>query len=255
MTSNSTLRYSKSNPSPEISADQAVLNACNFFRGQMVNGVCRAPAPGKGSSNRSLVILPNPNLSGNIGIHLHNDPDGVTACLALKKELATKGMISGFKPRHGHAGISKSVCTETQVQIDAHASRMAAKVLKRIERARVVWGASTPLSGTVAHQYLQNRAIWFPVWPESLRCHPDLPYWANGVILFRSAAMVGLITNVLTGKPQGVHLTYLDSQGQKHPSAPNGLVRKMIGLSKNGCVRLDAGSDFAPRYRGRCRGS
>ncbi|ASJ23707.1 DUF7146 domain-containing protein [Laribacter hongkongensis] len=78
---------------------------------------------------------------------------------------------------------------------------------------------SLPLTGTCpASRYLAGRGLALERWPDDLRCHPALPYWADRdgkpFALCRLPALLALVRDK-AGEIVGLHRTYLaDKAGQ-----------------------------------------
>lgn len=99
---------------------------------------------------------------------------------------------------------------------------------------RDLWAACRRLDG-VAIDYLLARNCVIPPADGDLRWHPALPHPAGHV----GPALVGLITDVRTGKPQSLHRTWITSDGTK-PAALGGSARRVLGGHelRNGVIRL-----------------
>jgi putative DNA primase/helicase len=80
-----------------------------------------------------------------------------------------------------------------------------------------IWAKSVPIAGTLAETYLNSRGLSYE--GDALRFHSG------------GRAMVALITNIVTGEPQGIHRTFLDIDG-------NRVEKKMLGSAGGGVVRL-----------------
>ena len=100
----------------------------------------------------------------------------------------------------------------------------------RIEAARCVWCASVDPTGTIVETYLQHRGVALPDEPV-IRFHARCPRGHNGAPL---PAMVALMTDPVTGKPCGIHRTYLERDG-RGKAAIDG-PRRMLGAA--GVIRL-----------------
>jgi putative DNA primase/helicase len=96
--------------------------------------------------------------------------------------------------------------------------------LRKQRTAADIWARSVPIAGTLAETYLASRDITYD--GDALRFYPD------------GRAMVALITNAVTGEPQGVHRTFLDGAGKKTD-------RKMLGAAGGGVVRLADDADVS----------
>ncbi|MCG9031806.1 DUF7146 domain-containing protein [Laribacter hongkongensis] len=81
------------------------------------------------------------------------------------------------------------------------------------------WDEALPLTGTCpASRYLAGRGLALVRWPDDLRCHPALPYWADRdgkpFALCRLPALLALVRDK-AGEIAGLHRTYLaDKAGQ-----------------------------------------
>ena len=89
--------------------------------------------------------------------------------------------------------------------------------LRKQKSAIEHWSQSAAISDTLAESYLASRGLSYG--GSALRFHAG---WR---------AMVALITNALTGEPQGIHRTYLDAAGKR-------IEKKMLGVAAGGVVRL-----------------
>ena len=98
-------------------------------------------------------------------------------------------------------------------------------------RALAIWSKSVPIDGTLADQYLSSRAIRYRPGTDVLRFHSSL-YWRQGDSRGYAPALVALVRNLHTGKPQGIQRRYLGNGGDKHP-----LVRHWRSLGQiRGCA-------------------
>lgn len=95
---------------------------------------------------------------------------------------------------------------------------------RRIEHASRLWSETVPLAGTLAESYLRSRKLAYD--GDALRYHPG------------KQMLVGLMTDVVTGEPCGVHRTFLDAEG-------NRTAKKMLGRAKGAIVRLSPDEDVA----------
>lgn len=106
----------------------------------------------------------------------------------------------------------------------------------REEAARRIWRTSTPIAGTLAHDYLVRRLAADPVPPDvlaagHLRFHADLrrPDDLGGG---RGPALVALLTDPETGEGGGVHRTFLAPDGGR-------LAKRTLGRKAGLVVRID----------------
>jgi len=96
-------------------------------------------------------------------------------------------------------------------------------VERRIKTALDIWGQTVPLPGTPGERYFnKHRRIDI----ERLRDLSKVLRWNHHI-----RAVVGLMTNPITGEPCGVHRTFLGEDDNKHS-------RKMLG--RQGIIRLSA---------------
>ncbi|WP_372000927.1 CHC2 zinc finger domain-containing protein [Tistrella mobilis] len=110
----------------------------------------------------------------------------------------------------------------------------AAALAERVDRARDIWFASQPISGTTAERYLRRRGIVCAL-PPTLRYCPRLAFRDRRRTQGTWEAMVAAIQDD-RGRVVGVHRTYLDAGGYK----ARGLdpAKKMLGLMRGGAIRL-----------------
>ncbi|MBC2886465.1 toprim domain-containing protein [Ochrobactrum sp. CM-21-5] len=96
--------------------------------------------------------------------------------------------------------------------------------LRKQQTATDIWARSIPIAGTLAEVYLHSRHLAYD--GEALR------FWPGG------RAMVGLITDAITGVPIGIHRTFLDRDG-------NRIEKKMLGAAYGGVVRLSGDDEVS----------
>jgi putative DNA primase/helicase len=108
----------------------------------------------------------------------------------------------------------------------------------RLDRAMKIWSESQPAKGTLVERYLQARRCWNAetvVSSETLRFHPACPFG----VAARFPAMVGLLRDVITGDPRGIHRTALAADGSAKRVMPEGTSPKwMLGSAKGAAVIL-----------------
>jgi hypothetical protein len=117
---------------------------------------------------------------------------------------------------------------------------VTAIVKARIGRALAIWTEATPvMQGIIAKKYLSARGCDLTpdiVAADALRFHPLCPFGAE-----RVPAMVALMRNVITGKPQGIHRTALKDDGLGKREMPVGVQPKsMLGPAKWAAVMLQS---------------
>lgn len=82
--------------------------------------------------------------------------------------------------------------------------------------ARSLWFSTKPLGG-IALDYLRARGVVIPPKGSDLRWHPSLHHPVDD---FVGPALVALIRNAITGKPQSLHRTWINSDGTKRGAPP-----------------------------------
>lgn len=94
------------------------------------------------------------------------------------------------------------------------------------------WRQCRPVDG-VAASYLRSRRCVIPPADGDLRWHPAVKHAPSGYV---GAALVALVTDVLTGKPLTLHRTWITPTGKASVDP----VRMLLGgyTSKGGCIRL-----------------
>lgn len=113
---------------------------------------------------------------------------------------------------------------------------------RRIAQADKMWRGSVSITkGDQAWLYLRNRGIVLPEYPEDLRCHPGLDYWAQDdagkwILTCTFPAMLAVIRSP-QGKPVGIHRTYITSDGHKAPVGSPKKLSKVHDLTGS-AVRL-----------------
>jgi hypothetical protein len=107
-----------------------------------------------------------------------------------------------------------------------------ADIKRRLEKARHIWRASRRPELGRLDAYLASRGLTRPL-TGHLRFHPNLWHPKSG----RSwPAMVWLVTDAASGKPIGIHVTFLDDAGpSKAPISPS---KVTFGLIRGGVIRL-----------------
>lgn len=111
-----------------------------------------------------------------------------------------------------------------------HERKQAAYAAEKRTKARNLWNAAKPITGTKAEAYLRGRGITCDL-PESLRFVPDIYHQPSDT---RALAMVADVQS--TG---GIHRTYFDKQGNRLQLS----AKMMLGPCAGGAVRLSEGRD------------
>ena len=100
---------------------------------------------------------------------------------------------------------------------------------RKQEIARRIWAEAVDPRGSPVERYLQSRGVCLPGEPV-IRFHPRCPR-AGGPL----PAMVALMSDPVTGKPCGIHRTFLKADGSS--KAPVAQPKMMLGSA--GVIRLD----------------
>ncbi|KAB7610135.1 hypothetical protein F9L33_14665 [Amylibacter sp. SFDW26] len=100
---------------------------------------------------------------------------------------------------------------------------------RQLAEAQLLWGSSTPISGTKAETYIRNLYVKVPI-PATLRFvsniyHSPSDTWSD--------AMVGSIHN-----SKAVHCTYFTEQGEIADDKPKAIIGECLG----GYVKLTNGT-------------
>jgi putative DNA primase/helicase len=99
---------------------------------------------------------------------------------------------------------------------------------RRMQQALTIWCDGWPLRGRLAEIYLQSRGIEVPADAlDVLRCHPRCP-WRIGT----RPALIGLVRDILTNEPLGIHRTALTADGRKLDRP------KLLGPTLGGAIKL-----------------
>ncbi|MFO1431278.1 MAG: toprim domain-containing protein [Candidatus Competibacteraceae bacterium] len=102
------------------------------------------------------------------------------------------------------------------------------KVERRRRRLQQTWEEALPLwdrRALPARRYLVHRGLALAVYPETLRLHPDLPYFdEDGSGTGCWPALLAVVSGI-DGQPVTLHRTYLTTEGNK---APVGEAKKLM---------------------------
>jgi putative DNA primase/helicase len=100
-----------------------------------------------------------------------------------------------------------------------------------------LWYEAKPAKGTPVETYLASRGLKLPEHSEhALRFHPACPRGEA-----RLPAMLGLMSGIVTGRPLGVHRTFLSADGRaKAALEPN---KMMLGRAKGAVLKLSPDAD------------
>jgi putative DNA primase/helicase len=107
------------------------------------------------------------------------------------------------------------------------------------QQALRLWREARPARGTPVETYLASRGLRLPDASEhALRFHPECPRGEG-----RLPAMLGLMSGIVTGRPLGVHRTFLSADGRaKAAVEPN---KMMLGRAKGAVLKLTPDEDVS----------
>jgi len=150
------------------------------------SGPGRQPCPlcNRGQKDRSL------------GVTVEPDGRGVAHCFRCGHVQTIRGEVTSRRSQH----------------VLPH--RPAAKKRRALSPyGRQLWESCVPLDGA-SLAYLQARQCVIPPPGGHLRCHPRLKHWPSSTV---GPALVGLVTDAVTGEPLTLHRTWVQSDGKKAP--------------------------------------
>jgi putative DNA primase/helicase len=170
-----------------------------------------APGPGHSRRDRSLSVTPDAGAPDGFLVYSHAGDDW-RACRDHVRALLGAG---GFEPAR-----LPPLRVRTPIK-DAVADKR--------QLALRIWGDARDAAGTLAERYLRSRGLELPQEAaDVLRFHPSCPWGGE-----RRPALVGLLRDIETNEPVGVHRTALAPDGAK-------IGRKMLGPVKGAVIKLDA---------------
>ncbi|WP_433762605.1 DUF7146 domain-containing protein [Brucella anthropi] len=168
------------------------------FRGNRV--LC--PGPGHSKSDRSLQVTFKADGSFTVTSYAGDD----------------------FRDCRDYVKASLGLSDDQPVSFDTPLPVIDVDKLRKQRSAADIWERSIPISGTLAEVYLHSRHIAYE--GDALR------FWPGG------RAVVGLITDAITGDPIGIHRTFLDRDGKR-------TAKKMLGAAYGGVVRLSGDDEVS----------
>lgn len=101
-----------------------------------------------------------------------------------------------------------------------------------LDLAKRLWREGQPAAGSLVEAYLASRRVGLPDAGAVLRFHPSC--WRNTAYGPHGPAMLALMTDLETGEPRGVHVTYLRADGGGKAAGE----RVKVMLGRTGVVRL-----------------
>jgi hypothetical protein len=173
--------------------------------------------PGHSKEDFSLGILFDPKAPDGFVVHSLADDDEFVCREYVKRKL------KNLTPGQLTLEVSDDVPGPTNTKSAAFALEL--------------WAQAQSIKGTQAAGYLLARACApssGALWPEDLGFHPACPFST-----FAFPAMVGLIRDVISGEPVGIHRTALSDDGATKRPMPGGLPSKMmLGRAERAVVQL-----------------
>lgn len=178
--------------------------------GGQVSGRNRILSPGPGHSrhDRSLAITFDPAMPDGFMVHSFAGDDWQEAKDHVRNQLGLDG-----RREQRHAPVAAIPRTED------------ADEAERIQVALAIWDEAGAITRTPAEAYLASRGLSYE--GDALRWHSSCPFGSGE----RLGCMIGLVRNIVTNKPQAIHRTAIDANGQK-------IGRKALGPLRGGCVKL-----------------
>jgi Toprim domain len=185
--------------------------------GDLRNGWVNIPGPGHSERDRSLGIRLSRRAPGGFVVH----------------------SLAGDNRRICRAHVEarlKDLANRRHISLDDGPPEDTTKT-NSSAFALSLWKEAFPIENTPAAVYLGSRGCAPPKgksWPQELRFHPACPFGAS-----HSPALVGLMRDVVTGEPTGIHRTALSDDGGSKRVMPGGLPSKMmLGRASGAAVHL-----------------
>jgi putative DNA primase/helicase len=199
------------------------------LQGRVLAGSVRCPGPGHSPADNSLVVTPTPGIGDGFMVYSHAGDDW-KLCKDYVRQLLDL-------PRYARSPRVPDLLT-LRAQVPANTLDASER---RIE-ANQIWRASSPLVGSPAYRYLQKRLKGREVPPAIIE--GGALRWNPNVRIFGSVgAMIGLMTDPLSGRPTGIQRTYINNQLDNIRGANGKSIRLMLG--NKGVVRLWADEEVS----------
>ncbi|WP_267360596.1 MULTISPECIES: toprim domain-containing protein [unclassified Methylobacterium] len=216
--------------------------AARALGGEVVGRGIVCPGPYHSRQDRSLSILFDASAPGGFTLHSHAG-DEFGACRDYVREqlgITDDNVNSGSTG----AGRNQPPAVRSNFRVDAKVLQPSGDFKSdnvqleagsdRTALALRIWReARQPAESPVA-RHLDHRGLDFvDNVHEVLRFHPSCPFAGS-----RTPAMVGLVRNVVTNRPQAIHRTALNLEGRK--IEVSGKDRLALGSIRGGAVKLTA---------------
>lgn len=194
------------------------------------------PGPGHSPQDRSLKVSFDPRAPDGFLVHSFAK-DGWRECRDYVKDRL--GIVSAPGHERGRT-YRREVSTE-----------MSAKSFRTSDadystRALDLWKEAVVPGGTVVETYLAGRGLALPADTvgAAIRFHPACPFRLKDGTTAKLPAMLGLMRDIITDEPRGVHRTALKPDGSGKAEMSDGTnPKKMLGPSKGAAVKLTSDED------------
>jgi putative DNA primase/helicase len=199
--------------------------------GEVSGNSVRAPGPGHTGRDRSLSVTPSIASPNGFLVHSFAGDDAI-ACLDYVRERLGLPVFRPGAPqkrvpgaRHGvpcHKGSDESAKAATQPP-------------DNYKRPVAIWSESRDPRATLIEVYFRSRRLELPggAAGEAIRFHPACWFGTE-----RFPAMICLVRNIVTNKPQGIHRTALMPDGTAIKRNEK-TFRMSMGEIAGGAIKLD----------------
>lgn len=201
-------------------------SAAQALGGEVSGRGILCPGPGHSRQDRSLSILFDASAPGGFTLHSHAGDDFGSCRDHVRQRLGleTVYIVQGFDRV---PAASKRDVNNVHVE----------QGLDRAALALRIWREAQPAKSSPVEAYLAGRALSLPSDAhEVIRFAPACPF--AGI---RTPAMIALVRNVITDKPQAIHRTAITLDGRK--AIVNGRDRLALGSLRGGAVKLTADAE------------
>jgi putative DNA primase/helicase len=189
--------------------------------GDVVRGGIVFPAPGHSRKDRSASVRFDPQAPSGFVAHSFAGEDPLPIRDHVREVLQLPDYHRGKGANLHPLALQTSVSIETEVN--------------RSARALALWAEARDPRGTLAEVYLSRRGLALPD-VGALRFHSRCPFADK-----RTGAMLALVRDIRTNKPQAIHRTALTQDGSKAEIA--GKDRLALGPVAGGAVKLTPDED------------
>lgn len=178
-----------------------------------------APAPGHSPLDRGLSILIDPRAPGGFLVHLFNGGDELAAKDWVRERLGLERVCRQLGDLRGGASRQVGHLNSTASDFD------------RTARSLALWNDGRAPRDTPVETYLARRGLTVRNDNAVLRWHPACPFAGR-----HTGVMLGLVRDVRSDCPVGIHRTALSLDG--HRSEVEGKGRLALGPIAGGAVKL-----------------